>query len=60
MPHMFQIIDCKRCPESYCAVCKEQCPKCGAEDDADQSTLHMRERMRQHMRASKKTFNEEK
>ena len=33
MPHQFQIIDCKKCGESYCPVCKEECPKCGEKDN---------------------------
>lgn len=49
MPHQFQAIDCKKCGENYCPVCKEKCPKCGEKDVADKKTMTIREQMKQHM-----------
>jgi len=49
MPHQFQAIDCKKCGENYCPVCKEKCPKCDEKDVADEKTMTIREQMRRHM-----------
>ena len=42
-------IKCKECGEFYCPVCKENCPKCGKVDIADEKTRRIREQMRRHM-----------
>ena len=49
MPHQFQVINCKKCGENYCPVCKEKCPKCGEKDIADEKTMMMREQMKRHL-----------
>ncbi len=49
MPHQFMGINCKKCGEYYCPVCKESCPKCGAIDIADEKTMKIREQMKKHM-----------
>lgn len=53
MVHAFQIIDCKNCGESYCPVCKDQCPACGVVDEADRKTMAARKRMKSHMHNKK-------
>lgn len=55
MPHQFQIIDCKKCGETYCPICKEKCSKCGKIDIADKKTMAIREQMRQHMNRNSKS-----
>jgi len=49
MPHQFQAIDCKKCGENYCPVCKDVCPKCGERDTADANTMNIRQQMKDHM-----------
>jgi hypothetical protein len=46
MLHMFMAINCKKCNEPYCPVCKEECPKCGEVDIADEKTMSLRAKMR--------------
>ncbi len=57
MPHQFQIINCKKCGEIYCPVCKERCPKCGEVDIADKKTMKTRGIMRKHMKPKESKNN---
>ena len=54
MPHAFYIINCKKCGETYCPVCKEQCPKCGEKDISNDKIMREREQMRKHMNRNQK------
>jgi len=50
MPHQFQSINCKKCGEHLCPVCKDdKCPKCDEVDIPDKKTQQVREQMRKHM-----------
>lgn len=53
MPHQFMAINCKKCGENYCPVCKEKCPKCGEADIADDKTMGTRKQMREYMNRKK-------
>jgi uncharacterized OB-fold protein len=46
-------INCKKCGENYCPVCKEKCPKCGEADIADDKTMGTRKQMREYMNRKK-------
>lgn len=60
MPHQFMTIECKKCREYYCPVCKDKCPKCGKVDIADEKTMYTREQMREHMVKNKETEGKNK
>lgn len=53
MPHQFMSVNCKKCGENYCPVCKDKCPKCGEVDVSDEKTMRIREQMRKHMNQNK-------
>lgn len=46
MPHQFMAIDCKKCGEGYCPVCRDQCPKYGEVDIVDEQTMKIRRQMK--------------
>lgn len=50
MPHQFMTIECKKCGEYYCPVCKATCPKCGGVDITNDKTMIVREQMRKLMK----------
>lgn len=54
MPHQFQAINCKKCEENYCPVCKEVCPNCLERDVADAETMKIRQQMKDHMQTESK------
>lgn len=41
-------VECKKCNEYYCTVCKAVCPKCGELDVQDEKTMKLRERMQKY------------
>lgn len=53
MPHQFMSINCRKCQENYCPVCKEKCPKCGEIDIADEKVMVVRKKMKNHMSKNK-------
>lgn len=53
MPHMDENIICRHCGEFYCAVCKENCPKCGIEDIVGAERKKLREKRRNLMNNNK-------
>lgn len=54
MPHEFMSVNCRKCGEHFCPVCKnDKCPKCGENDVTDEKTMQIREQMRRHMNRNK-------